>query len=468
MTYSTGRSELVVVANRLPVRRSGDETDGWQRSPGGLVAALAPALATNSTSWVGWLGDVGDAPPPFEHEAIALHPVPLTADDERDYYGGFSNSTLWPLFHDAIRVSVFDDQWWRAYHRVNRRFAAHAAAVAPHGAVVWVHDYHLLLVPRLLREMRPDLRIGFFLHIPFPAQELFLRLPWRAEIVDGLLGADVVGFQTLVGADNFRSIAARVLGAEVVGSGVAHQGRTVVVGTYPVGIDARGVRETAAEPATARRAATIRRNLGDPTTMLLGVDRLDYTKGIDVRLRAIDELLSEERVDAATTVFVQIAEPSRTDVPGYAEIQELVEQRCGSINGRFGHLGRQVVHYLNQGQERDELVALYRAADVMLVTPLRDGMNLVAKEYVASRMVDLEHGDPGVLVLSEFTGAAHQLSDAVLVNPFDVRGLKAAIVHAIESQRDERRCRMRALAHQVLRHDASAWVGSFLADLARA
>ena len=448
---------LVVVANRLPVRRT---DDGWERSPGGLVSALEPAVRDSSTTWVGWTGVPDEPLDGFEHDGVALRPVMVTADEQQRFYEGFSNGALWPLYHDAIFVPRFDDGWWDAYVAVNERFAERTAEVAAPGATVWVHDYQLQLVPRLLRRRRPDLRIGFFLHIPFPAQELFLRLPWRAELVDGLLGADVVGFQTAVGADNFRLVARRLLGARLEPRAVVLDGHRTRIGTFPVGIDAARVHEIAARPSTIARAEAIRAELGRPRTVLLGVDRLDYTKGIEVRLRAYRALLEAGRIDPATTVFVQIAQPSRDEAPGYAETRTLVEQMAGSINGDFGSLAAATVKYVHQGQDLDELVALYRAADVMLVTPFRDGMNLVAKEYVAAR-ADLD----GVLILSEFAGAAHQLRQAVLVNPFDVRGLEVAIDDAVNGDRRQHRRRMASLRRSVFRDDAGWWARSFLAEL---
>jgi trehalose 6-phosphate synthase len=458
----SGSRDLVVVANRLPVRRISDGSgDGWERSPGGLVAGLEPAVNSSRTTWIGWSGTPGARHMPFTHGGIALHPVEMSRAEEAAFYGGFSNSTLWPLYHDAIVAPRFRDDWWQGYVAVNQRFADRAAAVAPPAARVWIHDYQLQLVPAMLRQKRDDLRIGFFLHIPFPAQELYLRLPWRVELTRGMLGADVVGFQTVVGAENFRQVARRLLGTRVVGGRtVIHADRRVHVGTFPVGIDAQRIRRIAAEPGTIARSREIRADLGHPRTILLGVDRLDYTKGIEVRLRAYRELLEERRIDPENTVLVQIAQPSRHDVHGYAETRRMLEQVVGRINGDFGRLGGTAVKYLHQSQSLYELIALYRSADVMLVTPLRDGMNLVAKEYVASRV---DHS--GILLLSEFAGAAHQLHRAVLVNPFDVKGLKDAIDDAVNGDRGRYRRRMISLSRVVDHYDADRWAREFLAAL---
>ena len=452
----------MVVANRLPVRRvqSAGLVPGWERSPGGLVSALEPAVRWHPTTWVGWSGVPDEDIAPFDNDGIHLHPVTISQEEQDGFYGGFSNSTLWPLYHDAIFVPQFCDEWWEAYRTVNQRFADKVAEVAPPGAFVWIHDYQLQLVPDMVRRRRDDVRIGFFLHIPFPSQELFLRIPWRTELTKGILGADVVGFQTMVGADNFRLVAKRILGKRTVGNLVVQGERQTRVDTFPVGIDADRISRIAADPSTVLRAKQIREELGNPATVLLGVDRLDYTKGIDVRLRAYRELLEEGRINPQHSVLVQIAEPSRDDVPGYAETRTMVEQTVGRINGDFGELGTSSVKYLHQSQSLEELVALYLAADVMLVTPFRDGMNLVAKEYVAARL-----DRSGVLILSEFAGAAHQLRRAVLVNPFDVNGLKAAIEEAVNGDRTLHRRRMISLARVVHQEDAEWWAGQFLSTL---
>lgn len=459
-----GARELVVIANRLPVHvvsgPSGPSGSVWERSPGGLVTALEPVAASNRTTWIGWSGDFDDGEPPASHDGIVLHPVKLTPELNEGFYNGFSNGTLWPLYHDAIFVPQFNDDWWSAYVSVNERYAQAAAEVASRGATVWVHDYQLQLVPELLRRLRPDVKIGFFLHIPFPAQELYMRLPWREEIARGMLGADVIGFQTKVAAQNFRQIAHRLLGSRTVGKHVEYDGRQCIVDTFPVGIDAEKVNRMARRTDTAIRAKEIRADLGNPKTVLLGVDRLDYTKGIEVRLHAYRELLEERTIDPAETVFVQIAQPSRRDVSGYNEIRTLVEQIVGGINGDFSRLGGVAVKYLHQSQPFDELVALYRAADVMLVTPFRDGMNLVAKEFVASRF---DH--TGSLVLSEFTGASHELDEAIMVNPFDVRSLKSGIAKAVSSDPQSPSRTMATLWRHVHKYNAERWANDFLEAL---
>ena len=478
MTYpedAPASSDLVVVANRLPLDLvEPDEPGGereWRRSPGGLVTALEPTLRSRGGAWVGWPGLPDAEPAPFDDDGLAIRPVPIGADELAAYYEGFANATLWPLYHDVVARPRFERSWWEAYRRVNERFADAAADAAAQGATVWVQDYQLQLVPHLLRERRPDLRIGFFLHIPFPPAELFAQLPWRRPVLEGLLGADVVGFQTAGSAENFRRVATGLTAATAddvtitidgtPGRVTAPDGRTITVGAHPISVDAPQLDQTARTEATVERAEALRHELGDPRTVLLGVDRLDYTKGIDVRLQAFSEVLGDGRLDPTETVLVQVATPSRERVEHYAEMRDDIELTVGRINGEYASVGRPVVHYVHQSTPRDELVAFYRAADVMLVTPYRDGMNLVAKEYVASR----PDGD-GALVLSEFTGAADELGDgAFLVNPHDLDAVGDAIVAAASQRPEETRRRMSRLREQVLEHDVERWAAGFLSAL---
>jgi alpha,alpha-trehalose-phosphate synthase [UDP-forming] len=460
-----GRDDLVVVANRLPVdqREEPDGTTSWQPSPGGLVAALEPIMQRHEGAWVGWTGAVGEAPEPFHAQNMDLVPVPLSAEEIEHYYEGMSNATLWPLYHDVIAPPAFHRHWWDAYVRVNRRFADAAAARAADGATVWVQDYQLQLVPRMLRSARPDLRIGFFNHIPFPPYEIFAQLPWRRRVLDGLLGADLLGFQRPADANNFMRACRRnglATRRGVVLEPTPDGVRTVRAAPFPISVDAAKLDAIARSPQVAARTKEIRQELGDPEVILLGVDRLDYTKGILHRLKALGELYDEGRLSCPGTVFVQVATPSRERVGSYQALRDEVEVIVGRINGTHGQLGHPAVHYLHQSVPREELAALYLAADVLLVTALRDGMNLVAKEYVASRF---DRG--GALVLSEFTGAANELTQAYLVNPHDVDGLKDVIVRAVADPPREQARRMRAMRRRVFGHDVSRWAADFLRSL---
>jgi alpha,alpha-trehalose-phosphate synthase [UDP-forming] len=448
---------LVIVANRLPVEPSSSGGQAWTRTPGGLVSALATVIANRKGTWVGWGGfrEQGEHYP--SDTGFDLRLVELDEDEVDGYYDGFANLTLWPLYHAGVEPAEFHRHWWSAYQRVNARFANVAAEVAPERATVWVHDYHLQLVPAMLRAARPDLRIGFYLHIPFPPAELFLQLPWRRQILAGMLGADVIGFQVPDGARNFSRLAVRLCGARPIPGAVVHEGRPVRLGAFPISIDTQAWERLATSPAVEAGAAALRAELGDPRSVLLGIDRLDSTKGIASRLRAFEELLANGRVKAPETVLVQIAVPSRDRSQAYRRQREAVEQLVGRINGEYGEVGGPAVHYIHQALTPVELAALYRAADMMLVTSLQDGMNLVAKEYVASRV-----SEPGVLILSEFAGAAHELRSALLVNPYDLDGLQDVIVRGLELPMREMRRRMRSLRRVVSTNTVYTWSDRFL------
>ena len=458
--------ELVVVANRLPVDVT-VEADGrttWQRSPGGLVSALEPVMQGADGAWVGWSGSADSDTEPFDADGMRLVPVRLSAQDIADYYEGFSNDTLWPLSHDVISPPEYHRHWWEAYRRVNRRFAQVAAEQAAEGAVVWVHDYQLQLVPALLRELRPDVRIGYFHHIPFPPLEIFAQLPWRRQVVEGLLGADLLGFQRTGDAANFIRVVRRFTDLTTRGPLVSVPGddgeRQVRAAAFPISIDSSHFDAMARTPEVRARAAEIRADLGDPELLLLGVDRLDYTKGIRHRIKAYGELLAEGRLTVPDAALVQVASPSRQNVEAYQQLRQEVEILVGRINGEYGRIGSSAVYYLHHSYPPEEMAALYLAADIMLVTSLRDGMNLVAKEFVAACT-----DDRGVLVLSEFTGAADELSGALLVNPHDIDGLKDAVVRAAGMDAREMRARMRKLRRRVLADDVGKWSRTFLRTL---
>lgn len=458
---AAGKQSLVIVANRLPVRRVRvKDRSVWKRSPGGLVSALTPIVQKAGGAWVGWTGTTGTAPKPFTLDEIEQIPVPITRGQLQTFYYGFCNGTIWPLYHHAVRQPEYHRRWWHPYVNVNKRFAHMTAEHAPKGARVWVQDYHLQLVPGLLRELRPDLRIGFFLHIPFPPEELFGRLPWRRQILEGMLGADVVGFQTQEGARNFLQMARRYTDARVEGSDLTAHGRRVQVGAFPISIDFERYASKAEDPDVLERSQQFQERVGQGRKIVLGVDRLDYTKGIDVRLRAFWELMSRCPQCIQDCVFVQLAVPSRERVTEYRELRRLVEELVGQINGEYGEVGQVPVQYLHRELPFEELIALYRAAEVMLVTPLADGMNLVAKEYVATRF-----DNTGVLILSEFTGAARELQTALQVNPQDVNGLAETIEMALSLPPKEIERRMRRMRDAVSRHTVYDWADQFIEAL---
>ncbi|MEM8756560.1 MAG: trehalose-6-phosphate synthase [Planctomycetota bacterium] len=466
---STGKHQrrLLIVANRLPVRRVKVKgRSAWETSPGGLVAAMEPILNETGGSWVGWAGTPGKAPAPFKHENMQIRPVPISAEQLEKFYGGFSNSTLWPLYHDSVRTPQFHRRWWWPYVDVNTMFADATEAEARPGDTVWVHDYQLQLVPGMLRDRGVDVRIGFFLHIPFPPEELFAQLPWRREILSGLLGADVIGFQTPQGCKNFVAAAKMFAGARGTERQLEFQGRQITVRPFPISIDVASMESVAKSPEVSELTDQLRRDLSAtgpaPRRVILGVDRLDYTKGIDIRLRAFEEMLRRGSMTVDDCVCVQVAVPSRESVDDYAELRAYVERLSGRINGQYGRPGRAALHYLYRSLPFDELVAYYRMADVMMVTPLRDGMNLVAKEYIVANS-----GDRGALVLSEFAGAAHELrAGALLVNPHDIDGLAATMEAAVALSDAERDRRMALLQRTVRRNDVFRWAENFLSALA--
>lgn len=450
MAGEYGNQPFVVVANRLPV----DRCDGqWEPSPGGLVSAVAPVVRKNDGAWVGWTGTCEEEFRPFEFDGMSLAPINLGDEEFEEYYEGFSNATVWPLYHDLVSPPQFHRTWWNTYTAVNARFAQAAVEAAAYGATIWIHDFHLQLVPRMVRAQRPDVRIGFFNHIPFPPAEIFAQLPWRRSLLEGLLGADVIGFQRRSDVQNFSNAVTRLLDIDLEAAASA-------VDAYPISIDAHKISTVSRSAETSREARLIREDLDDPETLIIGVDRLDYTKGIVHRLRAYEELLEEGALDPQTTRLVQIAVPSREGILAYQELRDEVERLIGRINGRFGDWDGAVVRYFHHSYSFESTVALYLAADVLLVTSLRDGMNLVAKEYAAARR---DHG--GALVLSEFAGAADELDGALLVNPHDIDELKLAIRQAVTMPYSSARDRMNAMADVVDARDVHRWAQNFLNDL---
>jgi alpha,alpha-trehalose-phosphate synthase [UDP-forming] len=443
---------LVVAANRLPVEVS---MDGLLRtSPGGLASALSSVTAAG-TQWVGWAGPESGRPKQFDHGDLRLHPVALSDDEVDRYYRGFSNEILWPLFHGRLRRVELNRAWWHSYRIVNRRFASAVTRIAPLGGTVWVHDYHLLLVPEMIRAKRPDLHIGLFLHIPFPNAQLFSMLPWRKEVIRGMLGADVLGFQVADDVENFISAADRLVDLRTRGHTLFDGTHVVDVDSFPISVDFS--HWSSLGEAAVRGAAQHRSELG-VEFVFLGIDRLDYTKGISQRLKAFGELLDDGRLDPEKCAFVQVAVPSRTDVAAYEDERDEVETLIEMINTKHARLdGSLPVLYTDTSLDETEMAAWFRAANAMVVTSLADGMNLVAKEFVAARP-DLD----GVLVLSEFAGAAQDLDGALIVNPYDIEAIKRAFVSAIEMPAAERAARLKTMRTAVQHNDVHRWARNFL------
>ncbi len=457
---------LLLVSNRLPVtvRVEGGRLE-VTRSSGGLATGLSGPHERSGGLWVGWPGDVGRLSPAqrllLDTKLAALRCVPvlLSEAEVSRFYEGFSNRVLWPLFHYLLEHVPEHSRDWETYRRVNERFADEVAARYRPGDTLWVQDYQLMLVPKLLRDRLPDARIGFFLHIPFPSSEVFRTLPWRSELLAGLLGSDLIGFHTLSYLRHFCNALTQVLGLSPDVDGVGYEGRRVRLGAFPMGVDAQWYVQQAGREEVRAEAAAIRAS-AEGQRLLVGVDRMDYTKGLRRRLLAVGRLLEREPQLRGRVRFIQVAAPSRGGVADYERHRQSVDELVGRINGAYGSPKWVPVHYLFRSYSAVQLAALYQAADVMLVTPLRDGMNLVAKEFLASRV----DGD-GVLVLSEFAGAASELGEAIIVNPYDVDGMAQGLKSALALPEQERRLRMAALRGRVLVHDVHEWVKRFLQTL---
>jgi trehalose 6-phosphate synthase/phosphatase len=460
---------LLIVSNRLPVTAHdvGDQIRLTDAS-GGLATGLRRYHERAAAVWIGWPGDVpgltidGRRRLDEQLRNQRIIPVYLSQDHVERYYHGFANRVVWPLFHYLIDRVPIDATGWDAYRRVNQLFADTIAREYRPGDTIWVHDYQLMLLPKLLRDRVPSARIGFFLHIPFPSSEVFRILPWRADVLRGLLGADLVGFHTFAYLRHFLASLLHVEGIEGEIDRVRLDNREIQLGVFPMGVDAVDFGERSQSPEVESELARIRNDAAG-RQILLGIDRLDYTKGIPRRLSAVERLLDDRPELRDRIRYIQIAVPSREGVESYQRFRRQVEEGVGRINGKCGTVASAPVHYLHRSVTPTELVALFRAADVMVVTPLRDGMNLVAKEFVASRV-----DEDGVLVLSEFAGAAAELDGALTVNPYDIGAVSNALYRGMSMSADERRARMRRLRRRVIDHDVHTWADTFLDRLAPA
>jgi trehalose 6-phosphate synthase/phosphatase len=462
---------LITVSNRLPIVVDRAADGEWRIEPGagGLITALAPVLRNRGGVWIGWPGTVEEDALDLEpllrratgHSGYVLKPVTLTAEERDKFYLGFSNEIIWPLFHDLQTRCNFDPTYWATYEAVNRMFAQVVARSSRPGDYIWVHDYHLINVASELRALGVANAIGFFLHIPFPSLDIFLKLPWRFQILRALLAYDVIGFQTLRDRRNFvQCIRALLKDVLVEGKGqvIAAQveGRTVRAGVFPIGIDFQEFSQQAASGEVAEAARSFHAGFSN-RTIIFSSDRLDYTKGIPEKLAAFRHALRRYPELRERVTLVQLIVPSREDIPEYGGLKAEIERLVGEINGQFTGAAWAPIHYMYHSVQRAELLSYYRASEIALITPLKDGMNLVAKEYCAASL------ESGVLILSEFAGAAAQLQrDALLVNPYDVEGVAAAIHRAWTMAPEERRARMRNLRRGIRERDIFWWVDSFL------
>ncbi len=460
---------FLIVSNRLPVVISRQDDD-WNIAPGsgGLITALEPIMSKEKGLWVGWPGCGDEAPlqdlmAQFEEKhGYRLSVVPLSEEDVEKYYRGFSNETLWPLFHDLLGFCRFSLENWRTYQEVNQRFAQVVVEKASPDELIWVHDYQLALVGQYLREYNVSQTLAYFLHIPFPSPDLFQRLPWKIELIRALMSYDLLGFQTLRDRRNFITTALALLpDTEVLSRHRYHTllryGKQMVrVGNFPISIDFDEFNGGARSKEVQDAAWYLHENLHG-RQLVLGVDRLDYTKGIPERFLAFERALEKYPEMMTNISLLQVVVPSRTLVPDYQNLKETLDQTAGRINARFGSTAWSPIHYVFRSLDRTQLLARYRSSEIALITPLRDGMNLVAKEYCAASV-----DNNGVLILSEFAGAADQLGKgALLVNPYDIEGTADAIYRAYTMDQSERRHRMSLMRSEVRRNDVHRWLQRF-------
>jgi len=456
----------LIVSNRLPTKvLRNEEGLTFQPSEGGLATGLGSIYRQGDNLWIGWPGLFVQDETEEDHIREELRednmaPVFLTEAEIRDFYEGFSNSTLWPTFHYFSEFAVYEQTHWDAYVRVNEKFCEAVLAHAGPEDTIWVHDYQLLLLPEMLRKARPEASIGFFLHIPFPSQELIRVLPWRTELLRGMLGADLIGFHTFGYMRHFLSAVTHLLGYPAQNGQIETPNRSVRVDAFPMGIDYERYAQAAASPEAAHHQAEYREALRD-TRVILSIDRLDYTKGIAQRLRAFDQLLQRYPEWRGQVSLIMLVVPSRDQVAQYASLKEEIDELVGRINAQYRTISWNPILYFYRSLPLEELAALYRLAEVALVTPMRDGMNLVAKEYVASRL-----DQRGVLILSERAGAARELSDALIINPTDVGQLVEAMHEALVMPEEEQIIRMSAMQTLVKRYNVFSWTRLFMNQLA--
>jgi trehalose 6-phosphate synthase/phosphatase len=461
---------LIVVSNRLPIIIT-EEDGGWQIRPGsgGLITALDPILKENKSLWVGWPGAGKEAPVQElldkfgAEQGYKLVGVPLSKEDIERYYWGFANGTLWPLLHDLLGYCKFDQEDWQTYVEVNKKFAEKIMKLTRENDIVWIHDYQLSMVGSFLRKMGLPLPLAYFHHIPFPSLDLLRRLPWKMEYTEALLAFDLLGFQTLRDRKNFVNTVTnlisdtRVMRRQRNYTLLKYGKRYIQVRNVPISIDFNQFNDAAQSQAVKDEAWYLHENLHE-RQLVLGIDRLDYTKGIPERFLAFERALEKYPELRDKISLLQVVVPSRTMDPDYQSLKEQLDQMSGRINSRFSHAGWTPIHYIFRSLNKIQLVAHYRASEIAFITPLRDGMNLVAKEYCASSV-----DNNGVLILSEFAGAADQLGEmALLVNPYDIEKTADTVYQAVTMPYEERQRRMQWLRSQVQRNDVHRWLRLFM------
>ncbi|KAK4446267.1 glycosyltransferase [Podospora aff. communis PSN243] len=463
---------LLLISNRLPItiKRSEDGQYSFSMSSGGLVTGLSGLSKTTSFQWYGWPGlevpeaEVGPMKQRLKDEHGA---VPVFVDDELAdrHYNGFANSILWPLFHYHPGEITFDESAWAAYREVNRLFAKTVIKDVQDGDLIWVHDYHLMLLPQMLREeiakTKRGVKIGFFLHTPFPSSEIYRILPVREQLLLGVLDCDLIGFHTYDYARHFLSSCSRILSTPTTPNGVEYNGRFITVGAFPIGIDPEKFVDGLKKPKVQERIAALKRKF-EGVKLIVGVDRLDYIKGVPQKLHAMEVFLTEHPEWVGKIVLVQVAVPSRQDVEEYQNLRAVVNELVGRINGKFGTIEFMPIHFLHQSVPFDELTALYAVSDVCLVSSTRDGMNLVSYEYIAT-----QRERHGVMILSEFTGAAQSLNGSLIVNPWNTEELANAIHDAVTMTPEQREINFRKLERYVFKYTSAWWGQSFVSELTR-
>lgn len=454
---------IIIVSNRLPVKLIENEEGDMEYIPseGGLATGLGSIYREGNNIWLGWPGmEVTEKPRQVkitkELEKHSLHPVFLTQEEIYNYYEGFSNETLWPVFHYMTTYAVYQKDWWECYKSVNQKFCDEVLKVAQPGDIVWVHDYQLLLLPKMIRDAIPDITIGFFQHIPFPSYELFRLIPWRTEILEGMLGSDLLGFHTFDDAQHFVHNARSLLPVNSSSNIITVDHRQVVVDTFPMGIDSKKYEDSTKDPVVIEEVKQLNEAFKD-VKFILSIDRLDYSKGIIQRLLAFEQLLQDNSEYLEKIVLYMIVVPSRDNVPQYKELREEIDKIVGNINARFRTVSWSPIIYFYRAFPFETISALYSTADICLVTPMRDGMNLVCKEYVASRV-----NNDGVLILSEMAGASKELIDALIVNPNNIDAIVDAIHTAIEMPAEEQKKRISSMRQIIHKFNISHWVKIFM------
>jgi alpha,alpha-trehalose-phosphate synthase [UDP-forming] len=450
-------SRLVVVSSRGPYRISnGPRGMKYERTVGGLVTSLLPMMEQIGGEWIAWGEPAGRYAFPIRKPRFDLRYLSLTTEQVRGFYRGFSNSALWPLCHSFLGRVRYDLAEWQMYEQVNEQFAQVVLEDAGEDDVIWVHDYQLARVPYFIRQQRPSAQLLFFWHIPFPSADLFKTLPWRRPVLESLLACDIVGFHIPNYAHNFMETVAEILKVPIEGNSIHYAGRRIRVLASPIGIDYLAIDHEARSRRVETRVQRLRDAVGKGT-LIVGVERMDYTKGIVERLRAVEHLLEHRPAWRGEFCLIQIVTPSRLDVEAYRQKKREIDETVGRINGRFSDDIWIPIHYLHRSFSPSELIRYYRAADIALVTPLRDGLNLVAKEYVASRI----HED-GVVILSEFAGVTYQLPEALITNPYSPEDMATTLEQALKMPKSEQQWRMEAMRNRLKAEDIKWWANEFL------